>query len=103
MRARIELLPGPPHWRETDVVVRGGVTKKPLTLYYRDGLECFRFLFGNPLFLNHMDFIPHREYTSNDKMERLYNDIMTGDNVWKLQVRSLLKKANSFANDMLYL
>ena len=85
------------------MVVRGGVTKKPLTLYYHDGLECFRFLFGNPLFSNHMDFIPRCEYTSNDKMERLYNDIMTGDNAWKLQVRSLLKKANSFANDMLYL
>ena len=89
MRARIELLPGPPRWRETDVVVRGGVTKKPLTLYYRDGLECFRFLFGNPLFLDHMEYVPRREYTTGEKVERLYNEMMTGDRAWDLQVSTI--------------
>ena len=57
-----------------------------MTLYYRDGLECFKFLFGNPLFQRHMDYIPRREYSNGDKTERLYNEIMTGDRAWELQV-----------------
>lgn len=89
MRARIELLPSPPRWKEVEVQVPGGTTKVPLTLFYRDGLECFKFLFGNPLFLNHMDYVPRREYTSDDKKERLYNELMTGNLVWSLQVQTL--------------
>lgn len=86
MRARIESLPSPPRWREVEVKVQGGDTKQPMTLYYRDGLECFKFLFGNPLFQHHMDYIPRREYSNEDKTERLYNEIMTGDRAWELQV-----------------
>lgn len=86
MRARIEILPSPPRWKEVEVEVGGGTTKKPLTLYYRDGLECFKFLFGNPLFLNHMDYTPRREYVGVEKRERLYNEMMTGNRAWTLQV-----------------
>lgn len=86
MRARIENLPSPPRWKAIGVDVQGGTTKEPLTFYYRDGLDCFRFLFGNPLFLNHMDYIPRREYTDEERKERLYNEIMTGDMAWSLQV-----------------
>ena len=60
MRARIENLPSPPRWKAVEVNIEGGVTKDPLTLYYRDGLECFKFLFGNPLFVDHMEYIPRR-------------------------------------------
>lgn len=87
MRARIEMLPSPPRWKETEVKVRGGSTKLPMTLYYRDGLECFEFLFGNPLFRDQMDYKPRREYSGTDKSERLYNEIMTGDKAWALQAR----------------
>ena len=71
MRARIENLPSPPCWKEVEVSVEGGTTKDPLTLYYRDGLECFKFLFGNPLFVDYMEYIPRREVTTVDKPERL--------------------------------
>ena len=86
MRARIEVLPSPPRWKEVEINVQGGTTKELLTLFYRDGLECFRFLFGNPLFADHMDLVPRREYTSADKHERLYTELMTGDMAWSLQV-----------------
>ena len=68
------------------IEVEGGETKDALTLYYRDGLECFRFLFANPLLSNYMDYTPRREYVANDKCERLYNELMTGDLAWTLQV-----------------
>ena len=91
MRARIENLPSPPCWKEVEVSVEGGATKDPLTLYYRDGLECFRFLFGNPLFVDYMEYIPRREFTTGEKPERLYNEIMTGNRAWSLQVSHVLK------------
>ena len=89
MRTRIENLPSPPRWKEVEVSVEGGITKDALTLYYRDGLECFRFLFGNPLFLDHMEYVPRREYTTGEKVERLYNEMMTGDRAWDLQVNTI--------------
>lgn len=68
------------------IEIEGGVTKDPLTLYYRDGLDCFKFLLANPLFAEYMDFSPRHEYVSEDKSERLYNEMMTGDLAWNLQV-----------------
>ena len=66
--------------------VPGAVTKDPMKLYYRDGMECFKFLFGNPLFSNNMEYTPRREFTSDERPERLYNEMMTGDLAWNLQV-----------------
>ena len=88
MRVRIECLPSPPRWKEVTVDIEGGTTKDPLTLYYRDGLECFQFLFGNPLFLDYMDYVPRHEFTAGENQERLYNEMMTGDRAWTLQVGS---------------
>ena len=86
MRARAGLLPSTIPWKQVEVAVEGGSTKEPMTLYFRDALECFKFLYGNPLFSDHMDFVPRREYTDKEKTERLYNEIMTGDRAWTLQV-----------------
>lgn len=67
--------------------VEGGTTKDPSILYYRDALECFEFLFGNPLFRDYMEYVPRREFTTGEESERLYNDIMTADSMaWNLQV-----------------
>ena len=86
MRARAALLPATVPWKQVEIKVRGATTKEPLTLYYRDALECFKHLFGNPLFSGYMDFTPRREYTNEEKTERLYNEMMTGDRAWSLQV-----------------
>lgn len=100
MRARIENLPSPPCWKEVEVSVEGGTTKDPLTLYYCDGLDCFKFLFGNPLFVDYMDYIPRREFTTGEKPERLYNEIMMGNRAWSLQVSHVLKRHVLKANDV---
>ena len=89
MRGRTGLLPATVPWKQVQVQVRGGVTTEPMTLYFRDALECFKYLFGNPLFSGYMDFIPRREYADEEKTERLYNEIMTGDRAWTLQVSTL--------------
>ena len=58
-------------------------------LYYREAIECVKYLCENPLFSGHMDFIPRREYAGEEKTERLYNEMMTGDRAWNLQVNLL--------------
>ena len=88
----IEVLPSPPSWKEVVVSIDGGTTKDPLVLYYRNALECFEFLFGNPLFRDYMEYVPHREFTTGVESERLYNEIMTADMAWNLQVKALLKQ-----------
>ena len=85
MRARAALLPATVPWKQVEIKVRGAVTKEPLTLYYREVIECVKYLWGNPLFSGHMDFIPRREYAGEEKTERLYNEMMTGDRAWSLQ------------------
>ena len=86
MRSRAGLLPTTVPWKKIEVKVCGGITSEPLMLYFRDALECFKYLFGNPLFSDYMDFVPRREYADREKNERLYNGIMTGDRAWTLQV-----------------
>ena len=86
MRARTGLLPSTVPWKQVEVSIEGGTTKEPMTLFFRDSLDCFKSLFGNPLFSGHMDFRPRREYADEAKTERFYNEIMTGDRAWNLQV-----------------
>ena len=76
-------------WGRDEIKVEGGTTKDPLTFYYRDGLDCFKFLLANPLLADYMDYTPRREYANEDKSKWLYNEMMTGDLAWNLQVRIL--------------
>ena len=87
---RAALLPATVPWKQVEIKVRGAITKEPLMLYYREAIECVKYLWANPLFSGHMDFIPRREYTGEEKTERLYNEMMTGDRAWSLQANILI-------------
>lgn len=89
MRTRNALLPATVPWKQVEVNVPGGSAKEPLVLYFRDALECFKRFLANPLLRDHLDFTPRREYTNEGKTERLFNEIMTGDRAWTLQVFAL--------------
>jgi hypothetical protein len=86
LRNRIELLPSGPQWLMQNIQVPGGTTSTDLTLYYRDGLEVFKFLFGNPVFESFMVYEPYKVYTNQGKEKRLYTDMMSGDWAWECQV-----------------
>lgn len=86
LHSRIETLPSPPQWKSTEVSIEGGKTTDPLVFYYRDGLECFRFLFGNPLFRDAQEFIPRKQWIDEERSSRVYDDMMSGDRMWELQV-----------------
>jgi hypothetical protein len=86
LRNLVEQLPSPPSWLSTNVVVPGGSSKKPLTLYYRDTLQCFRHLFGNPLFKNYMEYEPKRVWEDESMSSQIYTEMMTGELAWGIQV-----------------
>lgn len=90
MRARMERLPPTVPWEQCEIEVEGAITKEPLTLYYRDGLKCFLRLLAEPALSGHLDLIPRREYTDEGRTERLYNEPMTADLAWNIQVYILL-------------
>ena len=68
LRALVDSLPQPPPWLSSTVQVPEGTTSKPLTVYYRDSLECSKFLFGNPIFASSMECAPYKLWET-DKME----------------------------------
>ena len=92
LRAKVELLPGGPCWKSKTIIMPGGATKTPLVLYYRDGLEVFRHIFGNPEFKNSMSFIPQKIYSNHNKEIRIYTEMFTGDWAWEAQVNMSFKK-----------
>ncbi|KII84503.1 hypothetical protein PLICRDRAFT_117735 [Plicaturopsis crispa FD-325 SS-3] len=85
LRSFIEALPHTPEWRTTEIIVDGYPTTKPLTLLYRDGLECAEFLAGNPVFGPSILLQPQRVYTNREKSSREYSEFMTADNAWEYQ------------------
>lgn len=84
LRSKIDLLPSGAKWKARVVEVEGGSTRKPLILYYRDGLECLLHLLSNPMFQGRIQFRPRRNFSEGS---RLYSEIMSGDLVWDIQVR----------------
>jgi Plavaka transposase len=63
-------------------------TKKPAQLFYRDAIECLQALLTHPLFEPHLSFVPRKVWTSAARICRIYEDWLSGDRAWDLQVLS---------------
>ncbi len=93
-RSMVEVLPQPPRWKSKVVNVGTATTKSPLILYYRDALECFKFLFANPLFRGHQDLVPRKVWANKAKTVRIFSDPMTAKKAWAIQVRPNYLRVN---------
>ncbi|KLO16815.1 hypothetical protein SCHPADRAFT_822533, partial [Schizopora paradoxa] len=82
---RIAQLPQPPVWKERIVAVEGGTTATPIKLLYRDGIDAYRFVFGNPIFKGHQNIRPMRVHLDRDGKVQAFNEPTTGDLAWELQ------------------
>lgn len=60
-----------------------------MRLFYRDTVECLAALFAHPLFHDKLDFVPRRVYRTAERLIRVYNEWMTSDGAWDMQVRSV--------------
>ena len=90
LRGRVELLPKVPDWKVKKVTISGYATREPMFLFYRDALDCVKYLFGNPLFAGSMDFCPVRFYQDAEKTIRIFTEWLTGNTAWEMQVGSIL-------------
>ena len=85
MRSRIEILPEGPSWSYKTVPMFVA-TKEPVILYYEDPIDCLKAIFSNPLFQDHLELIPYCVYKSADRKVCNYNEWMSGDAAWHIQV-----------------
>lgn len=87
LRGRVEILPPGPQWKYKPLETNQP-TKKPVKLFYRDGVECLESLFNNPLVASSIDLSPFRLFKSAEKLVRVFSEWMSGDTAWEMQVRS---------------
>ena len=86
LRARAEVLPAGPQWR-CETVTPEYPTKQPPRLFYRDSIECLQSLLSHPLFEPHISFVPRKVWTSAAKICRVYDEWLSRDHAWSIQVR----------------
>jgi hypothetical protein len=87
LQNRMEALPAGPQWKSTEIKLDGYKTESPLTLYWRDGLQVIEHLFSNPIFAQSMEMTPYHTYEEGDG--RIYQEFMSADEAWRLQVCTL--------------
>ena len=71
----------------------GEILSENVEFWLRDPVECVKELVGNPAFKDFMSFVPEHVYTDENGMNRIYDEMWTGDWWWKTQV--------SFTKDLL--
>ncbi|KAG2048335.1 hypothetical protein BDR06DRAFT_984837 [Suillus hirtellus] len=69
-------------WQVSKIEFSGYKTIYPIELIWHDALDVVKQLFSDPIFANHMMFIPHHISVSN---QREYGDYMSADMAWKIQ------------------
>ena len=100
LRGRIEMLPAVPEWKFKTISLTKHPTKEPTLLFYRDALECVEYLFGNPVFADHIDFCPVRLYRDSERTIRMYSEWMTGNTAWEMQV--CIRISSNFTSTISY-
>ena len=92
LRTRAETLPSGPRWL-SKVLPTEYSTKQPARLFYCDPIECLQALLSHPLLKSHISFVPRRVWTSATKLCRIYNEWLSGDRTWNMQVSFVFSSA----------
>ena len=61
-------------------------TKQPACLFYHDPIKCLQALLSHLLFESHILFVSRRVWTSAAKICHIYNEWLSGDHAWNMQV-----------------
>lgn len=86
LKTLMSTLPSTPPWQVTDVEIKGYPTNTPMQLFYRDPLECAKFLYANPAYARYMDAIPCELYLDAEGKQRYYTEPGSGKRIWHIQV-----------------
>jgi len=68
-------------------------------LFYCNTLECVKYLLGNPLFSNHIDFCPIQLYWDAEEMIQIYTEWVTGDAAWDMHVSTFFSPSQKGGPD----
>jgi len=80
------MMPKGPEWVSMDITL-AEAPHEPQTFYYRDIIDCAKFLYSNPSFQEAMNYEAVKIFeTKNQERHRIYHEFMTGDIANKLQV-----------------
>ncbi|KAL4065987.1 hypothetical protein J3A83DRAFT_4098982, partial [Scleroderma citrinum] len=55
-------------------------------LFYCNPIKCLQALLNHPLFESHISFVPRRVWTSATKICCIYDEWLSGDHAWTMQV-----------------
>ncbi|KAG6377868.1 hypothetical protein JVT61DRAFT_14650 [Boletus reticuloceps] len=84
LHLRTEMLPSGPRWKS--LAMHPSVpTKRAVTLYHRDPIECLQTLLSHPLFQRHISFVPCKVWSTAARLVCVYDDWLSGDHAWELQ------------------
>ena len=61
-------------------------TKQPVRLLYRLALECIQSLLSHLLLYPHISFVPRKVWTLAARVCRIYEDWLSRDRAWEIQV-----------------
>ena len=86
LKGLVSKLPATPQWKVTSYDIPGWPTAQPIEFYWRDGLECIRFLYSNPVYQNAMDAVPIQVFTDAEGKNRLYGEPCSAERIWEIQV-----------------
>lgn len=64
----------------------GKPMKETIELWARDPVECVEELLSHSAFKEHAVYAPRRVYTCSDRINRVYDEMWTGDWWWEMQV-----------------
>ncbi|KAG6913043.1 hypothetical protein DXG01_010079, partial [Tephrocybe rancida] len=82
--SRVEILPKGPQWKGMPWP-SDHPTKTPLSLFYRDPLECIQSLLISPLVKDHLSMDPFRLFKTAEKLTRVYTEWLSGDLAWQMK------------------
>ncbi|KAG1853234.1 hypothetical protein C8R48DRAFT_749657 [Suillus tomentosus] len=78
----MDSLPCFTEWQVSKIEFSGYKTIYPIEPIWRDALDVVKQLFSDPIFANHMMFVPHHVDVGN---QHEYGDYMSADMAWKIQ------------------
>lgn len=79
------MLPSGPTWI-CETIQPKNPMKEPICIFYHNPLDCIQALLSNPLLASHISFVPRRVWTSAAKICRVYDEWLSGDSAWNIQV-----------------
>ncbi|KAH9974860.1 hypothetical protein BJV74DRAFT_879658 [Russula compacta] len=83
----IDSLPTGPEWTCKMIKVTGDLETELLELWFQDPVECIKELIGNPLFQEHISYVPQQVFTDGSGTTRIYDKAWMGDWWWMMQER----------------